>query len=597
MLTKIDQLNNKEWLFLISLTYFIFGLIGIYTFQESVYAGFILESLKTLPNEKYYTNLQSEYLGNEYSLQYIITFFIAKTGLSIFITSRLVCGLLTLISMLSVYFFCLFFSNSRLNSFVISFLLCLAGFVATRTLNLGYPNLFFNFGQFGIYLTILGISLYLLNYKSFSLKIGFFLIFIHFVWSIFYFFFIFVMIFFEKEKITIKKKDIIFYLISIFLIITLSIYFFYQTNFFDTMNNLSRNIGSKLDGFDFLERQMPILFYNDHFQFRTFLRFIIYDILIILLFFYLKKEIDLKQKRFFYFLFICIGLVYFWLFFHVEILNIFTDLISKNFSDLVMRAAPTRYLIINNILAIALILSVYINSKTKLIEITKPYFFILILIISLTYLNTKISFSFLISSPYILIPSILDVLIFLILILMILTKNKKINSFLLLYFNKIDYIKNKNHLTNFKFICLFVLILHFSFKSLQNTREQNKIENYFSNKKDNSKIILSSGIHGHLNILGLWNYNLIFLTEPKFNHYNTKMYEEIFCKNKNIKFLDQGQLFTWINNVCFVEKSEDDWREIKEKYSVNHIITKSSDKKLNSKKVLQTKNYKIYKIQ
>lgn len=342
---------------------------------------------------------------------------------------------------------------------------------------------------------------------------------------------------------------------------------------------------------------MPILFYEDHFQFRAFLRFIIYDILIISLFLYLKKEIDKKQKNFFYFLFICIGLTYFWLFLHDEILNIFTDLISKNFSNLLERAAPTRYLMINNILAMALILSIYINSKTKLIEITKPYFFILILIISLTYLNSKISLSFFVRSPYILIPSILDMLIFLILILMILAKNKKINSVLLLCFKKIDFIKNKNHLTYLKFICLFVLMLHFSFKSLQNTMEQNKIENYFSNKKENSKIILSSGIHGYLNILGLWNYNIIFVTEPKFSHYNTKMYQEIFCTNKNYKFLDQGQLFNWINNVCFVEKSYDNWKDIKEKYSATHVIAKSSDKKLDLKEVLQTKKYRIYKIQ
>lgn len=215
MLTKIEQLKNTEWLFLISLIYFIFGSMGNYTFQENVYAGFILENIKTLPIENNDT-LQFEYLGNEYSLQYIITFLIAKTGLSIFITSRLVCGLLTLISMLSVYFFCFFFSNSRLNSFVISFLLCLSGFVATRTLGIGYPNSFFNFSQFGLYLTTLGMSLYLLNYKSFSLKIGFFLIFIHFIWSIFYFFFILIMNFLENDKITIKKENIIFFLFPYF---------------------------------------------------------------------------------------------------------------------------------------------------------------------------------------------------------------------------------------------------------------------------------------------------------------------------------------------------------------------------------------------
>lgn len=596
MLDKIDHLKNKDWIFLISIIYFLFGLIGIYVNQENIYAGYILENLKNIDLENNTSTLVNEYLGNEYSLQYIIAFLIAKTGLSIFIASRLMCGILTLIAMLSVYLFCFFFSNSRFNSFVISFLLCLGGFVATRTLDIGYPNLFFNFGQFGIYLAMLSISLYLLNYKSLSLKIGFFLIFLHFVWSVFYFFFILVMFFFEKKKISLNKKDYIFFLISLFLISSCSVYFFNETNFYKTMFHLSEIIDTQNPGIDFYERQMPVLYYNNEFQFRVFIRFIVYDICILLLFFCIKNEINLIQKRFFIFIFISIGLVYFWLFFNEYILSITTSLINKNFSNLIERAAPTRFLIINNILAPALILSYYLNNNSKVFEFTKPFFFILIAIISLTYLNQKISISYLVESPYLSIPSILDVTILLIILFILLSKNKNFNFYLLLFLKKINFIKKKYHLEKFKLVCIFFIIIHFSIKSFEYTTEQNKIESYFLNDKDSAQIIFASGIHGHKNILGLWNYNVLFYSEPRFTHYKSKMYEIIFCTKEKNKFLDQGKLFTWVNNVCLAERSHEDWVKIKAQYGFNYIITKSSDKKLNLNLILGTKNYRIYSI-
>ena len=311
------------------------------------------------------------------------------------------------------------------------------------------------------------------------------------------------------------------------------------------------------------------------------------------LYFYLKKKINKNKKRFFYTVFIFSFFVYLYFITHGFLEYYFDNFLINNIS----RAAPHRVLILNNVIFPIITLSIFLSDKKSIIiNNSKIFFYFCLILTSTFFLNKTISIPYLYEDPYIFIPSILDIGIILILLLMMTHKFMITNS--------IQYLKISHNIkfekfyseNNIRALVILLIIINLFLQNIKVKKENNEMLNHINLQKNDS-VVLSAGIHGYNDILQLWNLKTYYITNPfLFNVSEKKSYTDIFCLKRNINFKDQGQFFQWTNNECLSKRDYNEWKIMKDKYNIKYLITKIHDNELDLKMINYNSRFRLYEI-
>ncbi len=500
--------------------------------------------------------------------------------------------LLTLTSFLSIYYLAKIFSNSNLYCFLTPIIFLPFNFVNTRWYGIDYPSGFFNFGQFGLYLTILSLSLFILGHRKSSIFVFILCIFVNPIWGIINLAIIATLIVLQFK--TIKIRTLINYKTIIFLVSILILFFFtlYEINnvknFVLTNNEVIDNIvknESATHQFFTKKNSANSLFSETHnfklnFEDNSFLfdlfRFICFDLLIVLIFIKYKSN-NFKENILIKIIFINIIISY--LLVLIQLFNFQHPVISYLFE----RFSFNRSLNINNIMILVFIISkILLNEKNlKIFYLSIILFSINNFLINIFFFNYTFEEFIPFYGKYI---SFYDLIIYLLIITFIFSNFTK---------KKIKYKNNKmiNILLILSFLPFFYNKYLDNYFNLTNAIEDSKkIVDIKSN------IFLTGRVIGFVNPSYLLENKNIYMFNPQLTFYTySEDIKKLFCSNEDKKFAMQYDYFNYLDQTCFKNKKKKEWLKHSEKFNIKYVITRSN-LDLDLELLSNNSIYKIYKI-
>ncbi len=513
-------------------------------------------------------------LLSDFNLFYIeaITYFSAINELSSYLLSKninifwlnlIFYSIINLTSFIAIYLLSKYFFDHKNKK--IKFIAPIM-FLFIKTINghgydIVYPNNYWVLGQFGMYISIITISLYLLNKKKTAFLSTVILLSVHPVWFLFcfiiYLFNKIIYVFRRQFKYLIIIYSVIFVIILIIIkLILLSLEIHQDNKVFD-----GHNIQIRQDSFF-----ETILFSLEYF---------FTDILLLIIVYILRADERVKKvirNVYVIFIFLLSIKLYDYLDYNLVLLDFF------GLKDIYIRVIPERFFNINIVLLYVLIFgySVYFIIKSHLLSMI----FLLTFTI-LCFLNdfNRINYQEKYVLDFIIILSILQFF-----------KYRKLIHFDNMIGVKSIKVINKNFFTILLSIFLIFMFLNERdkiFISLENKNiKEPKIKEYFENKKINDKkIIIGSYVLGDTYNPTIENLSEIIVP------YNSKVTEKLFCNNNNLNFKE------WYNNIekCFEDKKIQDWVKIYNQYKIKYLIVKKNWK-VNAEIIEKGREYNLYKL-
>lgn len=285
----INKFNEYKYsLFIIFIAFLVQFQLGT---QESLFnAKFILNKDLYAADNPFLLNI----LNTDFSLLHFFSFWLAKS-IGYNFANLALNYLLTIISFFSIYYCSYLVTKDKISSVLTTLFLISHNFINTRYYGIEYPTGFYTFGQTGMYFAFLSCGLYLNDKKKLFSAVLVSLFFIHAAWFLFCLFFLLIKKIIDKDRNLINLKIVFFSMIIIisFIIIIYNIYLKpigFEINFFDTTQTKVHLDYKRLDEGKvnvFFETHKPYFFYNEKFQILNLLRFLIYDVLFVLTFFFI----------------------------------------------------------------------------------------------------------------------------------------------------------------------------------------------------------------------------------------------------------------------------------------------------------------------
>ena len=584
---------NKEFNSIIFLIVFAI----IYGGYLSYFPNESISFAKTYLND-YNFNKQNEFylkgiLSSPITAQIYIPYFFLKIGINEEILNRLWSALTCFVSIVSLFYFSKTITRNNFYSILISLIFLSHKFINTHYYSIHYPVSFFYFGQMGMYMTLLSISL-LFNYKKdASISILIINFFCHASWGIFNL--IILLLYFFLKKIHFKINRLHFLIFFVFLFFTTWGHLDYKKN----LDNQIQNSLQKIDRFqisEFKEQKGIEFSKNELIDKRAYLKshnpffdntksiknfvleifkFLFFEILLIVLFFTFKKFFN---KDFTTLIKILIFLTFSILIFRFIIFEsyLFLNLMASiniKIPMLLDRMIISRYLNLNSLIVLILPLSIlfYFASLEKSILLR----FFLSLYFSI--FSISLLFNSLIISEHL--PTI---------------KVEKIIHNFLLYFTfpaacvyfliqskveKFFYQKNIiNNTYKISLVIFFVLnLIYFPFaKSITNKKFFSDINSDLKKiaSKKNNEIITSSYVHGYIDLMYLSKSPIVV---PMFSIRNIDSGRQIniYCEDEiNSPFIESNDYFRFIEN-CFEKRKKEKWLTYNKDLGLNYVVTRN----------------------
>lgn len=467
----------------------------------------------------------------------------------------------------SIYLMSSYFDEDSQVKFFMPFLFLLIKLIDSHGYKIVYPNNFWVYGQFGMYLSLLSLSLYLLKFKK-SFFVAFLLnALIHPVWFIGTTFLILLDTFKNNKK---EIKNII-YSLSICIFSVLIIKLLYEYYFFDYRANYEFNLNTKgkiknisLDGHNTLLKANNLI----DTAINT-LKFFYSEIILIFLFFISINNSKIKNVR----LIISIFLLPFVILKFYEIydnnLIIFQNLNLVNFY---LRAIPERFFnittIISHLILFYLILEKLFQRNFGLIYITTIS---IIIIFEITLGNG-------------------------------LNNQKKIYTYLVIIIFLISYILNKNngekikiiHVNKDTIVSVFLVIL--SVVSIFHIIKYQRLN--YESKEDEIVEFLNKNYKNEIIIAGSYVFSDEFNPIIEFKKEVIIPSKEIKFKNRNLYCDNNGKWNDWYNNIknCFEKYERNEWLEINKHLNVKYILV-SNKWRIKDLNFIKGKKFNLYFIE
>jgi hypothetical protein len=564
------------------------------------YGGFLsylpnesISFAKTFLNE-YNFNTNNEFylkgiLNSPISAQIYLPYIFLKLGANEEVLNRLWSSLTCFVSMMSIFYFAKVITKNNFLSILITLIFLSHKFLNTHFYSIHYPTSFFYFGQMGMYLTLLSISLLIVSRNNIAFSILIINFFCHSSWGVFNLAFFICYQFIKRFKIQ-------FNLIHLIIILFFSLTTF--LSYFDYKSNLDQEIKIKLENIEnfkiqefekklnkedifnkksYLKSHNPFFGNNKNFKnvlYDTF-QFIFFEILLIFLFLVVKGK---YRKNFISLLKILIFTTFCILIFKFIIYesNFFLNFISNLSVKIPMildRMIITRYLNLNTLIVLISPISVllYLASKKNNIflkYILIGYFFI--------FLASLILNAFVVSEhlPVIKIEKIIhNFLIYItfpILIIYFIFEKK---------LKKIKFSKSKQICIVYDKALIFFFILNLIYfpiiKSIKTYDFYSQIKEDFDliASSENSEIITSSFIHGYIDVMYLTKSPIVV---PMFSiTKNQEANINIFCEDQiHSSFVDSNDYFKFIEK-CFEERTKKEWLIYKRELNIDYVVARS----------------------
>jgi len=611
---NIYQYNN-HFFYLLSIVLISFYYSCIINFfpQESItYAKTILGHY-----QYNYTNGWFIFVKNQpISLQIYLPIFLIKIGVNEIFLNYFWSFLTCLISYFSLFYFLQIITKNYFLSFIVPLFFFFHRFVDTHWYGVYYPTSFFYFGQMGMYLCLLSMSLLLLNKQKLSLIILIVNFFAHAAWGAFNLVALILLIFLRKEKI--KITPVHFSLVLILL--SLTFYVNNQISKIDINNSPTYNELSKteikeeknnilLQDFDNSKIAYKIShspyfdlsFNNLKKNLLEITRFLFYEILLVIFLIFHRKKINEQTRQFAWTLTILSGLVIFYYFFNkvFHINNLFL-LIDLRIPNLIDRMLITRFLNINNLIVLVFSLGFLINLAIRKNNYYVKLYFILLLTLFNLFLVLRgyyvvdlwLGISTLNIDRFICNFFIWINVVFCFVYLFFYNYNFEES-----YKKKINYIKIKRifdlNIILFVLIILFYLLplkyLNVSKFNSANLKLFNSIEN-----NNYNEVIVGPLIYGYIDP-SYFSKTSIILPSFYIKSLQNDQYVDIYCDNQRDVFVTTSDYFNYIEDQCFRDRPKKDWLKIAKHLNSKYIITRRNVN-LNLDLVNQNNFIKLYQI-
>lgn len=541
---KNSDIKKMNILFILSIFIFLFSKTD---WIESTEWSYILnENVGLSEINFFYHNALSSFSGIN-----LLNIFLLKLGLNVKIINTLFYILINATSFLSIYFFCEYLNKKSSLNYVIPFLFLFIKIDNSHGYDIIYPNNFWIFGQFGMYLCLMVISFYLLSYKRLLILSSILLSFTHVVWFIGAFFFILI-------DLVLKNKKYIF---SYFILLSICLLVFFISI------NIHQTIIQKIGVSNTFEQNAIFGGHNTNLKLNNiyltlinFIDFFIREIILFILLFFLKKNESIKK--------ITKTLIVFTSFFilikvYEVIDNEFVILNKLEIASIYGRIIFERYLNIP-VLIFYIICVLFMCKKLEENNKNLLYLFLISTLFQIFFYNEESTFQFRINSY---------LLIFLFLISLL---NIKIFS----QFPKINIRFNDSLIIYFIIIISLSFYLIYSQQKFVYAHDDNYLlENIFEH---NDKKIL---------ILGTDVKNESFNPILEFGY-------EVIVPDQNIDFYCNGANWKeWYENVqkCFEKKTESEWLKIYNDTDIKYLLVKRNWN-LQISSQLDGKTYSLYNL-
>lgn len=580
--------QNNKYLKLATLFSFIYCLFFNFIFQENVTVAKYFEyDVNDIINPVFLT-----YIFNAQSILIGLAILLKKIGIDQLYLHFFFNFLLTLTSFLSIYYLAKIFSNSNIYCFLIPIIFLPFNFVNTRWYGIDYPSGFFNFGQFGLYLTILSLSLFILEHHKNSIFVYILCIFTNPVWGIINSAIIGTLIVLKFKNIKINtlvnNKTIIFF-VSILILFLFTLYEINSAKNFvltnnEVINNIAKNESSPHQFFT--KKNSVNSVYNETHNFRLnfednsfifdIFRFICFDLLIVFIFIKYKSN-NLKENILIKIIFINIIISY------LLVLIQFFNFQHPTINYLFERLSLNRSLNINNIMILVFIISkILLNERNlKIFHFSIILFSVSNFLINIFFFNYTFEEYIPFYGKYI---SYYDLIVYSLVITFILG----------------NYLKQKINYKNNKMINILLILSFLPFFSNKFLNNYFDVTNAF---KDSEKIIdyknnifLTGGVIGFVNPSSFLENKNIFMFNPQFFFFSySQDLKKIFCSNENKNFAMQYDYFDYLDQTCFKNKTKKEWLKYSKQLNFEYIITRSN-LDLDLELLSNNSKYKIYKI-
>lgn len=588
---KFEKRNDLD------LFFFILFFAIIYSFfinphsQEAVTFAYIANDKIT---NDYFSNWIFISKNQEPTLQILLPYFLIKLGFNKILLHFIWQTFTAIISFSSVFYFSKLFTKSNHSSFMIMLFLIFHKFINTNLYGLYYPTHFFYFGQMGMYLTLLSITFFLKNKHGFGFKIFIITLLMHAGWGLFNFLLLFIL--FAVKKYNIKKilnlSNLIF-LLSAIIILTIAINNVKQKNFYQSyftekiQKTNSQSIKSQnkyTEGhhlkFDNYTNLNEITFFI--------IKFVFFDLLLLIFWFIFRKNKLTKEENIIKIFLISTFLIYFFIFFQKEILIIINS-VNPFLSEKINRIIVNRFLNINNLIFIIIGMSIFmkfITLKKTQNDLILILLFTLLIIFCFIFKKKEIGDLI----PYGQYINYVNLVVWSCCVfgmLKITLKNKILlltPTFIEKFFMRIK----KSHIY-YTFIIIFTLL---GYKNL-NTFHEKKLAILSIDKS--APIIFGGHVYGKFDTLYYGDIPWIIPISSDRRFINLDKQIDLYCLENNSTFLRQQDWYSFINNICFKNKTKFDWQQINKNYGFKYLVVPQKNN-LNLEKLHQFEDFNIYKI-
>lgn len=518
-----------------------------------------------------------------FSFNNYLAYFLLHSGLSHELINRTFSTLLTIVSMLAIFQASKFLTKSDLYSFSISIIFLNFQFLNTRWYGIDYPYDYIYLGNYGLWLTCASIFSYLNKNQNFSLALMILNLFSHLAWGLYNLIFLIFLYFFIK-----KKKFSYINLFFLLLILSLTIFThiilndqMLNFNFDQSINQIHNdyNLSNR-----YSEHHFPLLFNEENGKiiYLNLLRFVFFDILLLIIFFSKNDHFSKKQKKFLYCLFVLTILIYLIVFFYKDFLYIL-HLINNNLPVLFDRINISRFLNFNNIVCCIILLSFVFNENVN--EKIKYFFFLTLILIVIFFPKNNLLF---LDAQYGRYIYYYDVFFYIFCAIFTFIFKKTIF---------LENYKSKNNFNKYIYFLTIILFISISFiKFKNNLIYKTEKKNIVLNIDKKKGVLLGGNTFTYIDITTNLDNELFIMLNPEWPSYSNKIYVKLFCNDANILFQNQHAYFEYLNQECFGRKSKEEWLYFKEKINLYYIIIPKKTK-LNLKKKYEGTFFDLYIIE
>lgn len=394
-LITLDKKISKYFPFVL---FFIIGAFILNIDQESISFAATLKNYNIYIKDNSYLEIIK---NSDFTIQTYLPYLLMKLNFTEKFLNIFFSGLTSLISMASIYILSLKISRNYTVSLIIPLILLSHNFINTRSYGIHYPTDFFYFGQMGMYLTLLSITLFVYEEHEKGINIFIINLFCHAAWGLFNLFILLLIYFMYKRKNILFLSNIFFFF-SCFLIVFISLYILknnsllvnlQESSIMDGYGNFKNIINND---FNYVSETHKLIIIENHLISKetlfNFFRFIFYDFIFLITFIMWRKSLDSKLLKLFKVLFISIILIYIGLLFYNHFFLFFKSL-SNYFAVIYERLVINRFLNLINMVVICSHLLIFFNSlkrKSKKIY-TQHYIFIsLLILVNIFFFETKL---------------------------------------------------------------------------------------------------------------------------------------------------------------------------------------------------------------